>query len=91
MRQRQASIRSADSEELFMKPDVLFRKKSLERLSNPDDIDDYIKISSPSVWWILAAILIILAGTLIWSFFGTIAVNTEEGVQYVTPIMYLVH
>lgn len=74
-----------------MKPDILFRKKSLERLSNPDDIDDYIKISSPSVWWILAAILIILAGTLIWSFFGTIAVNTEEGVQYVTPIMYLVH
>ncbi|OON87608.1 hypothetical protein BXO88_02720 [Oribacterium sp. C9] len=70
---------------------MLFRKKSLDRISNPDDIDDYIKISSPSVWLILIAILIILIGTLIWSFLGTIAVNTSEGVQYVAPIQYLLH
>lgn len=75
----------------FMSHNTLFRKKSLDRISSPDDIDDYIKISSPSIWLILIAILVVLAGSLIWSFYGTIAVNTAEGVQYVTPIQYLIH
>ena len=70
---------------------IFFRKKSLDRISNPDDIDDYIKISSPSIWLIVIAILIILTGAMIWAFLGTIAVNTGQGVEYVTPIRYLLH
>ncbi|ETP73234.1 hypothetical protein UYO_0700 [Lachnospiraceae bacterium JC7] len=69
----------------------LFRKKSLENISNPDQINDYIKISSPSVWLILIAILMVLIGSIIWGVFGVITVNTPEGVQYIAPIGYLLH
>ncbi len=46
---------------------IIFRKKSLDHISNPEQIDDYIKISSPTIWLILAAILIVLVGSIIWN------------------------
>lgn len=68
---------------------ILFRKKSLDHISNPEQIDDYIKISSPTIWLILAAILIVLVGSIIWGVFGVLAIETPDGVQYIAPIRYL--
>lgn len=39
----------------------LFRKKSIERVSSPEQLNDYVKVSSPGVWAVLAAVLILLA------------------------------
>ena len=50
----------------------IFRKKTLERISNPERLDDYINVSNPSVWLILAAILVFLAGFGVWVVFGHI-------------------
>ena len=72
-----------------MENSKIFRKKSLERISTPDDIDDYIKTTTPGVWMILVAILLILFGTLIWSVFGQITVETVSGAETVRPIAYL--
>ena len=52
--------------------DSIFRKKSLDRVSSPEQLTDYIKVSSPSVWIVLAAMVILLISVLIWSVFGTI-------------------
>jgi len=52
--------------------DSIFRKKSLERVSSPEQLTEYIKVSSPSVWIVLAAVVILLISVLIWSVFGTI-------------------
>ncbi len=68
----------------------LFRKKSLDRVSSPDQIDDYIKITTPPVWLILAAIGVVLAGALVWGIFGEITVNTAQGAQTVAPISFLI-
>ena len=38
--------------------ETIFRKKSLERIASPDKLDDYLKVTSPSVWVILAALFI---------------------------------
>ncbi len=50
----------------------IFRKKSLENITNPDHLDDYINVSRSSVWLILAAIVAFLAGVGIWCVFGSI-------------------
>lgn len=48
----------------------LFRKKSLERISSPEQLNDYIRVSTPSVWMLLAAIVVLLVGVCIWGVFG---------------------
>ncbi len=48
----------------------IFRKKSLDRISSPEQLNDYIRVANPSVWLILAAVLVLLAGTLVWGVLG---------------------
>lgn len=55
----------------------LFREKSLDRISSPETLTDYIKVTTPSVWLILAAILLLLIGVCCWGFFGRL--NTKVG------------
>ncbi len=50
----------------------IFREKSLERIQSPDELNDYIHVSNPSVWMILGAIVLLLAGLLVWASVGTI-------------------
>ena len=48
----------------------LFRKKSLERISSPEQLNSYIRVSTPSVWMLLTAIIILLLGVCVWGVFG---------------------
>lgn len=48
----------------------IFRKKSLERISSPEQLNDYIRVANPSVWLILIAVLALVVGGLVWSVFG---------------------
>lgn len=50
----------------------LFRKKSLDRISSPEQLNDYLRVTNPSVWVVLLAVVILLAGLLIWSSVTTI-------------------
>lgn len=51
----------------------VFREKSLARMSSPEQLDQYIHVSNPSVWVILGAIVLLLLGGIVWSCVGTIA------------------
>ena len=68
----------------------IFRKKSIDRVSSPEQLNDYIKVTTPSVWLILFATLFLIAGTLIWAIFGKIEVNTDDGTKFVAPISYII-
>ena len=48
----------------------LFRKTSLERISSPEQLNAYIRVSTPSVWLLLAAVVVLLAGVCVWGVFG---------------------
>lgn len=48
----------------------LFRKKSIKKISSPNQLNDYIRVSNPGVWMILACIIILLIGMWVWSIFG---------------------
>ena len=51
---------------------TIFREKSIERLSSPEKLNDYVRLSNPGVWFILSSVLIILAGFIIFGVFGHI-------------------
>ena len=60
---------------------ALYRKSSLEKLSNPEQLDRAITITSPMSWIALAGIALIIAATLIWSIVGTLpTVQTVSGI-----------
>lgn len=48
----------------------LFRRKSLDKVSSPEQMNDYIRVTSPGVWLVLAAVIALLAGLIIWSALG---------------------
>ncbi len=49
---------------------TIFRKKSMEKISSPEQMNDYIRVSNPGVWMILAAVIVLLAGVCVWGMFG---------------------
>jgi ABC-type lipoprotein release transport system permease subunit len=50
----------------------IFRQKSIDRISSPEKIDDYMKITGISMWLVLGCILLLLAAAIIWGFTGRI-------------------
>lgn len=48
----------------------LFREKSMKKVNSPEQLNDYIRVSNPSVWMVLAAIIVLLAGICVWGVFG---------------------
>lgn len=48
--------------------DNLFRKKSLDSLNSPDNLDEYLKVTNVPSWLILIICLLILVGLVVWSF-----------------------
>lgn len=50
----------------------IFRKKSLDKLKSPENLNDYIRVTNPAVWLLLAAVIVLLIGVVIWGIFGHI-------------------
>lgn len=50
----------------------IFNKRATERLHSPDDLDRYVRVTNPSVWAILGAIVALLAGLFAWGVFGAV-------------------
>lgn len=59
-----------------MKSNV-FRKKSLDRIASPEQLNDYIRVSKPSIWLILSALIIIIVSVIIWSISGNITTKVS--------------
>ena len=50
----------------------IFRKKSLDKVKSPESLNDYVQVSNPGVWLILAAVIVLLVGACVWGIFGRI-------------------
>lgn len=66
----------------------IFREKSIERVSSPEQLDAYLKVTSPKVWILLSAIIVLLIGFICWGVIGKIETSEptscfiEEGKLY---------
>ena len=50
----------------------LFRDKSLEQFTAPEQLNDYIRVIRPSLILVMVAIIILLAGIVLWGYLGSI-------------------
>ena len=45
----------------------VFRQKSVERIASPEQLQDYMRVTTPGVWMVLAAVILLLAGLILSS------------------------
>lgn len=50
----------------------VFRQKSLDRVSSPENLDNYIKSTTPTLWLLLGIVVALLVGVIVWGTFGKI-------------------
>lgn len=55
----------------------IFREKKLNELSSPEDLNEYLKVTSLSAWTIMAAVLFLLLGLLVWACAGTLETRAK--------------
>ena len=58
----------------------VFRQKTLDRISSPEQLSDYLKVTGPGVWAVLAAVIVLLIGILVWSAVGTLETTQDARV-----------
>ena len=58
----------------------LFREKSVEAVESPESLNDYLRVTSPGVWLVLAAVIALLAGAILWGIFGHIRTTAQVAV-----------
>ena len=55
----------------------IYREKNIERISSPEQLNDYLKVTKPAVWAVMAAVIILLAGFFIWGSFTYIGSSVK--------------
>lgn len=48
----------------------IFRKDAMNQITSPENLDSYIRVTTPSIWLLVCAILAFLTGITIWGIFG---------------------
>lgn len=56
---------------------IIFRQKSLEKINSPESLNDYVRVTNPSVWIILIGFLILIAGALVFGTIGKVDTNVN--------------
>ncbi len=70
----------------------IFRQKSIDKVSSPEKLDDYIRVTTPGVWFTLAAIVILLVGTIVWGTFGELTIHNSDGTaETVAPVSFIIN
>ncbi len=68
--------------------------KSLIRITSPEQVDDYIRVTTPSMWLLVSAILVLLAAGIIWAYSVRLEMKTTKPdgtvtTEYVKPASFL--
>ena len=56
----------------------IFNSRAAEKLRDPDDLDKYIRVTSPSAWAVVLALVCLLGGLLAWGVFGAVYTNVSS-------------
>lgn len=46
---------------------TIFRKESIARVSSPEQLSDYLHVTSPVIWIVLTAVILLLVSLFVWS------------------------
>ena len=60
---------------------TIFRKETLERISSPEQLTDYLRVTTPGLWIIIGAVAVMLVGFFAWMSVGVIETTVQAGVS----------
>jgi hypothetical protein len=71
---------------------TIFREKNVNELNSPDELNEYLRVTSPSIWLVMAAVIVLLLGLIVWASVGeihtkesaTVNVKGDEATVYVS-------
>lgn len=55
----------------------VFDRESKDQVKSPDKLNEYIRVSTPAVWLLAAALAVVLAALIIWGTTGSVPVNIK--------------
>ena len=44
----------------------IFREKSMKRISSPEQVDDYLRVTGTGAWIIIAAVCLLAVAVFLW-------------------------
>lgn len=45
----------------------IIKKENVERVSSPEQLSDYLHVTTPAIWVVLIAVILLLASLFVWS------------------------
>ena len=73
-----------------MEKKSIFRKESLDRIQSPEQLNEYLRVTNPSVGVLLAAVIVLLAGMLVWGSFTYIGSFADGSARVENGVMTIV-
>ena len=55
----------------------IFRQQALDKIQSPEQLNDYMKVTNPGIWIILAAVILLLGGLFAWSMVGKLETTAK--------------
>ena len=70
---------------------TIFRKDVVDKLNSPEKLDEYLRVTRPSTWILLGAVIALLVGIFVWSVFGRMdtIVNTAAMVMNEDAVCFI--
>ena len=65
----------------------IFRQKSIDRISSPEELNNYLRVTTPGVWAILVAIIVFLLGLIVWSSVGVLETKADAKIEIKDSVM----
>ena len=59
---------------------TIFRKEALDHVTSPEQLSEYLRVTNPGIWLVLAAALLLVVGLLSWSWVGSLETTMEAKV-----------
>lgn len=56
------------------------------KVKSPEQLDNYIRVTSPGSWLVLSSIIVLLAGFTFWIFTGEIETKEHE---IISPVSFI--
>ncbi|MBQ8108906.1 MAG: hypothetical protein IJ124_01930 [Clostridia bacterium] len=71
----------------------IFREKNIERVSSPEQLQNYMRVTNPGVWMLLVAVIALLAGLIVSSTLAklesTVSLEGEVDSETASVVMQL--
>ena len=60
-----------------MQKNLLFRKKAMDKIASPEQLNDYLRGTNISLWLVLGAVIVLLIGFCVWGTFGRVETQVK--------------